>query len=788
METTLITQETVDITPTPRILRILGDIPFDVWQCVAELTDNSIDAFKEAANVGKPIDEPRIDIQWSIEAVPPRDREILVADNGPGMALETLQNAAKAGYTSNDPIGNLGLFGMGFNISTAKLGDETVILSATKDSTEWVGIKINFDDLIRNQSFLAPVVRAPKVNSSEHGTKIIIKKLKDGVYQELKRKERTIRTRLETIYTTILDKKDIDIYMQGKILSPRPHCVWSATRFVMRKGAKVDAIQRIDRDLGETYFDIEKNRYLTDDEVAEYDINLSKGGVLPDNIVKRSRRLKGWIGIQRFSDPTEFGLDFVRNGRKILAADKSLFGYENQETGSIVTEYPVDLGSTVGGRIVGELNVDYLIPTYQKNGFETTSRAWRLTVEAIRGAGPILPQKRADMGYDGDNDSPLGCLVNAYRRTDPGTKHLSIPKPIAKEFLKEFRRGNLEFESDDKWYKAAQEADRERGEGGGNTTPVNTGDSPSDNPDLYGPEDSEDQPQQPVIAPITSGPNGATAPPLQTSSRDQLIQHAERMESLSGKFAYGSTPGMEVTTWKVKGEQIKIDGKRMPCRLFCDGPEVDFFYDSTHPILAEYPITPKQLLLQGLAERFYIREGGSIQDAFIGLVDNHLTEERINTTSLQERAQSVLGALKELLPDILGHRLSKVFEVIKAEPTEEAELAETLLDEAPQILETYQRQTEESIQALRYVSESTIVRLVENFPEEFFDGKFFDLPYSTITIGSEETQARLRKLSLEKITSYLKDLSVLLQGSKLDKHELIRYSNTLTILEKRIVS
>ena len=64
------------------------------------------------------------------------------------------------------------------------------------------------------------------------------------------------------------------------------------------------------------------------------------------------------------------------------------------------------------------------------------------------------------MGYDGDNDSPLGRLVNAYRRTDPGTKHLSIPKTIAKEFLKEFRYGNPEYESDDKWYKAAQESDR----------------------------------------------------------------------------------------------------------------------------------------------------------------------------------------------------------------------------------------------------------------------------------------------------------------------------------------
>ena len=36
---------TVDITPSPRVLRMLGQIDFAPWQCLAELIDNSIDAF-----------------------------------------------------------------------------------------------------------------------------------------------------------------------------------------------------------------------------------------------------------------------------------------------------------------------------------------------------------------------------------------------------------------------------------------------------------------------------------------------------------------------------------------------------------------------------------------------------------------------------------------------------------------------------------------------------------------------------------------------------------------------
>lgn len=400
MNTTKLDEQLVDITPTPKILRTLGDIPFAVWQCLAELTDNSLDAFADAEYRGLLIESPRIDIYWSTESVATNEREIVVQDNGNGMPLNVLQSAAKAGYSSNDPIHNLGLFGMGFNISTARLGDETIFLSATPDSKEWVGIRINFDQLIKAQSFTAPVIRVPKKNDSESGTKIIIRNLKEGVYSEIRRKEGIIKKQLESIYTPILSKNKVSLYVQGKKLASKNYCVWSDSRFVIRKGQKIEAIQHINRDLGDTYFDKSRNRYLVDDEITELESVYEKTGNLPEHIVKRARRLKGWIGVQRYSDTVDFGIDFVRNGRKILVQDKCLFGFENPDTGTIITEYPVELGSTVGGRLIGELHVDYLIPTYQKNGFDTSDRAWRLTIEAVRGAGPILPKSRAAMGYD----------------------------------------------------------------------------------------------------------------------------------------------------------------------------------------------------------------------------------------------------------------------------------------------------------------------------------------------------------------------------------------------------
>jgi hypothetical protein len=772
---------TIDITPTPRILRTLGDIPFDVWQCVAELSDNSLDSFREQARQGTPVENARVDIHWSSESTPTSDREIIVEDNGPGMSIEQLQNAARAGFSSNDPIHNLGLFGMGFNISTARLGDETIFVSATKDSTEWVGIKIDFGELVKNQSFTAPIVTFPKTSPDESGTRVIVRQLKEGVFSDVRRKESSIRKRLEVVYAPIIERDGAELYLQGKKLRAHPHCVWGETRYVVRRSDKIHAVQEIDRDLGEAWFDLLKNRYLSEDEAAEFYVKESKGEPLPEGIVKRSRRLKGWIGIQRFSDTSDFGIDFVRNGRKILVGNKGLFGFENPDTGSFVPEYPIELGSTVGGRIVGEIHVDYLIPTYQKNGFDTTDLAWRLTLDAIRGAGPILPKKRKLLGYDSNNVSPLGLLVNAYRRIDPGTKNLSLSAAVSRELRRKFQAGDPEYVPDDKWYRAAQEADKEKGAA---KAPADPGDTPTDDPDDYGPSTGGGT-EEP--SPIESTPSPA-APLLATTTRDELIKHSEKMENQCGRYSYSSTPPMEVVARKVGGTQIKTLGVRMPFAVFQDGVEVDFFYDETHSLLAEYPISPKQLLLQALAEKFSIRDHGvSVHTAFMGLVENHLTDERINAEALKERAQAILTKVQENLPLLLSPRIKHAIGIIEEVESEEEALAENLLDENPDLLQEYQAKSEKAHEALAYIPSETLIRLVDKMPEEFLDDKVFTLPYMQIEVGNEETKKRLRRASVDKIVNYLRDIRTLLKGgASTTKYELIRYSNTLSILEDRL--
>ena len=69
---------------------------------------------------------------------------------------------------------------MGFNIATARLGDETLFLSATEDSETWEGVKIDFDQMEDDESYAAAVVSMPKGEMTESGTKVVIRKLKNG--------------------------------------------------------------------------------------------------------------------------------------------------------------------------------------------------------------------------------------------------------------------------------------------------------------------------------------------------------------------------------------------------------------------------------------------------------------------------------------------------------------------------------------------------------------------------------------------------------------------------------
>ncbi len=790
---------TLDITPSPRVLRMLGEIPFQTWQCIAELVDNSIDAFLSNTVLDEEKDE-KISVSWSSDSVGAAERTIEITDNAAGMSIDQLQNAVRAGYTSNNPIGNLGLFGMGFNIATARLGEETIIQSTRSGDADWVGVKIDFQKLVDSGKFDAPIFRKQKVNPDESGTKITISKLKTGILNELATKESEIRQRLEQIYSPLLSEHDITISVKAKQLRIKNYCVWSESRYVRYNHQNVAARISIDRSLGSALFDINRNCYLRPDEAEEHYAAMQEGQAYPTNIVEREKRLTGWLGIQRYADPNDFGIDFIRNGRKILISDKSFFQYENPVTLQKELQYPVELGTSIGGRIVGELHVDYLIPTYQKNDFDRSDTSWVQTREAICGVGPFLPKSRKAMKFTEENTSPLCVLVNAYRRVDKGTKCLFAPNDLAKTYAAEFRKGKRDYLDDTKWWKAAQEEDQ-RNSAGPETTDVNPGETPSDDIGSYLGGNNNDGSSTDTGSSQGNGGassiTGATSVPPQpvapeTSSMDDLLQRSTPVQQLSGRhYPFGRSGSLNIRAYELSRGEIKQNGERKPCHFNADGIDCDFIYDPTHPLLAQYPITPKMLLLIYIAERLKARDAlPDVVSVYASLVSVSMGDSRIDRQALVDRSSGVFELMREKITEALQPYASEAIRCIHESTGEVEETVANIINVNPSLLLPFQNATADGFDAIEFVPPKTLYRLVDRFPEKLFDGKAFSTPYMSIGLSDENATIRAREAAKDRILSFIKDALRIVTGygQRVQKEELTRASLSVDFLVRELES
>ncbi|GAI44491.1 unnamed protein product, partial [marine sediment metagenome] len=171
-----VSEQGFDLQPDPRVLPMLGEINIDQWRCIAELIDNSVDGFLKASRDLQPLPAPRVEV-----ILPVADKDgahVRILDNGRGMSPDVLEKAVRAGWSGNNPIDSLGLFGMGFNIATARLGSVTEVWTTRKGETEWHGLSIDFDELRRQRHFKTPHLKRAKADPELHGTEISIKRLK----------------------------------------------------------------------------------------------------------------------------------------------------------------------------------------------------------------------------------------------------------------------------------------------------------------------------------------------------------------------------------------------------------------------------------------------------------------------------------------------------------------------------------------------------------------------------------------------------------------------------------
>lgn len=733
----------LDITPSPRLLEVLGDIPLAIWQCVAELVDNSLDDLLKAP-VRAPDDPLVVDIRF--EDVSAIEAYLVVRDNASGMTLEELERSLRAGHSSKSRYGSLGLFGMGFNIATARLGSSTTVETTTVGTSELLSVKIDFAELQRKETFRVPVTRTPATAASS-GTTVRVR-LKKASAEELRRDPtaRALRQQLGGVYSFLLRAKvpginragysapiSAILTINGEPIEPVLPCIWSDLRSVTSAGSDVYAVQYVDRILTDAtaclhcgYWD-KKNGPEVCEECGSPDLEL------------RQRRIWGWIGIQRYIDSSHFGIDFIRYGRRILNLDKSVFTYTDPDTLQTEVEYPIEMPAN-RGRIVGEIHLDHVPVTYQKSDFDRQSRDWQVAIETIRGDGPIKPR-----GSQRTNASPLARLYAAFRRNDPGLRYLTpgdgkaAIHDKAKEWAKHFERGVARYLDDTEWYEAAARHQplKDGLPGGGKE-----GHDPGNDPSKEGVGGGAITSLLGGVVPINPPqpqPISATTSVTMQDVLEKARLLGQRRTDLSGEFTLGRGLGnWSVTVITTKQRLEDVGGKgATPARAgTAKGTELEILVWDEHPVFREFGRDVRDVALMQAAEVIKTYGDSSLAVTTIyGELVQGVSDLRMTEAAILDRITRTLDAVRELMQGVVAADPSTYWDLLSASDKSAIETAAGVnLPTVP---------FEDVIDDGRFVTflpPDGIRRLIEARPVDFFDGKVFTPGIAT---RSHEARARV---------------------------------------------
>jgi histidine kinase/DNA gyrase B/HSP90-like ATPase len=766
----------VRITPSARVLRMLGEIEFDEWQCIAELTDNAIDDFSEIARSGVPwAGGFKVSVELPSASAKSSDARVVVKDTGRGMTYETLEHSVRAGWSSNNQFDKLGLFGMGFNVATARLGRRTRVITTRRGDSQWIGVDIDLDNI--RDDFEAPDFTLPKEDPNDHGTIIEISRLNDRRADWLRRNATNLRSTLGRTYAWILDNNPFELWVQGVKVKPRRHCRWGDDRSVMygsgAKAERIPAFIPIDERLGEAEACLDCGAWQPSDKGICEQCDGQR-------LSKRERRIHGWLGIQRHLDRREFGIDFLRNGRKILQWDKQLFTWHNPDApvgAAEEPEYPIELANQ-GGRIIGEIHLDHVPVTYQKDAFEYSDRSWRSAVEFLRGEGPLQPKRAKQLGYE-ENDSPLGSLFKGFRRNQVGIRHL-IPgdgtKPIheqTRRWAERFHKGDPAYQTDEIWWQAvfSHEELSKRGKHDDvrKSSPQQADEQAVlDALGVSAPTAEAESADQGAVAATLSEPKPepsvSTSPPRPESPRKETTQERiERykrlsvvMPELSREYGQSSLGFLTVEARRMTSAAPLDDEERAAPVLLVQeaGSTATAFIDLNHEIFRKYGVEPAEMLLAELAAFLKVRADSSLSPSQItailrsrSLPDSALDAETVGADSREllaeirqrmanavDRADDPSVAFQYLTPDQLSQ-------------TENQMVALGLVGQAGDL--------GKSGEFLLYVPPLFLPTLLDAEPALFMDGKVFQGPYGTVTSKSA------RRLSLARVTAYLTDIATM---------------------------
>ena len=729
----------MDITPDPRLLKMLGEIEFEEWQCLAELIDNSFDSFLRLSRDGQQPGPGGWKVWIELPELGDDKGVIKISDNGPGMSREQLNAAVRAGFSSNDRFSSLGLFGMGFNVSTARLGDKTTITTERSQDLHRSKVSIDFNLLMQNRNFEAEESVEDKELGNAHGTTIEISHLKKERADYLSRNSEAISKKLGMVYSYLLATKNFKLVIQGKDVVPHRHCVWDQKRSVqaaLSTGPEsINAVMDFEKILTPI-----RSCDSCSEEFSADNPDPVCNSCGSSSFTERERKIWGWIGVQRYLHTSEYGLDFLRNGRKILTWDKRLFSWKNpndpQASGEI--EYPTELPH-LGGRVVGEIHIDHVPVAYTKDNFDYSDRGWKFMVEYLRGVGPIRPLKAKQAGFQ-ENMTLLAKIIRGYQKIDPGLKCLmpgdgnSAIHVKTREWGSKFHSGELEYESDAIWWEAVENHETLKAAAKGTLG----GSGQSSGLSIF---DTIPLPEDPV-APKPQTERGAML--SLDEVLDRVKANGNQELDLTRELNISSSLAIRIETYSVSGdlsELTSIFGEEKslvihsrPGNLFM----AIFRRDSE--LFVDLGLDPSQILVERLSQLLSERFSGYASEDFLRAIAKSgfgLFGESVG--QVKETAEALVSNIKDMYKASQGASLPKVLE--RLSPFDE----QSLID-AFSLANGGRHPDFTQSDFLEYLTPTHLAHLLDEIPETFLNGLVFSFKIDQGISEATRRQAKWRIL------------------------------------------
>lgn len=843
----------VNISPNPRILEAITHNPLKPINALCELIDNAMDGFAKAEKNNIKIRNKIIEIKLPTRSeIKEGSGKLVITDYGPGMSSEELKLAVTAGYTGNkNPLDTLGLFGMGFNISTGKLGRVTVISTCRKEDKFTSKIKINIPEMIDKNSFFVPVEQEKKYQEGESGTTIEISEwwprgsMNEGFIDKLLSIGKPqLRESIGRVYSTKL-KEDIRILIDGEDCPKFNHCVWSEKRSVRH------------HKWGDIPAKINVNESLGSEIRCDNCWNLLENSTSPCPVCKKKKtartidkKIYGWVGIQRYDSTNHFGIDLIRNGRAIRILEQAAFFKWADASGNTVNDYPID---NPYGRIIGEINMDFVPVDYLKTDFQRTSPEWGLAMKALRGESSLQP-RYAQEHNEPENNSPIFKLYQGYRSVrDYGTKDLymgywdpvakkpqRISRDIEAEYLDKFNKGvpGYGINDDEEWYKLVLQADQ---------IPL---------------EDIRDCPQCQVQNPLTSeickncgyifdskecvscnakipkseiicpecgvrqeiseeGPwvcsiCGWSNPPDEDECRrcenprgsvnvfdlEKLLANANLIDGLSIENLTIPLPedrsmtSIKLKTYYLKDPYRMERGKmRVPVYIHRTSSEFIVFIDPNHETFVTFQDRPEDYISMELARSIREEYSSSINDNnramwslsnLYYLIQKNVWEDRVALSPQETLAQvnNYLSELYDKLPILLRDKAEEIFE--NCDEREQSVIQQEMIkNNIPT------SKLEEKInngEFLRFVPESMLIKLIEKYPEKFFDGNYWEDAYEKLSMPDLKILEETKSSIVRKYIICLNDLLSFKDFKNPDSDYTQKVNQTLKIIKAYLIN